>query len=95
MWQVLNRKAWFDQPRFLQGKVPDKSQYDDLLPFHAIESNDLNTKYWRSLDVRDWTKLHYSYDDFTPQSQAIIQTRLSTKNGTRPTWLHVSKNFTL
>jgi hypothetical protein len=66
MWQVLNRKAWFDQPRFLQGKVPDKSQYDDLLPFHAIESNDLNTEYWRSLDVRDWTKLHYSYDDLAP-----------------------------
>ncbi|KIL88341.1 hypothetical protein FAVG1_08420 [Fusarium avenaceum] len=72
MWQVLNWNAWFDQPRFLQGKVPDKSQYDDLLPFHAIESDDPDTGYWRSHDVRDWTRLHYSYDDLTPKAEVIL-----------------------
>ncbi|KAF5660864.1 tyrosinase precursor [Fusarium heterosporum] len=72
MWQALNWKSWFDQPRFIKGKVPDKSQYEDLLPFHAIETEDPSTGYWNSHGVRDWTKLNYQYDDLIPQPDAIL-----------------------
>ncbi|KAF5594587.1 uncharacterized protein FSUBG_9407 [Fusarium subglutinans] len=74
MWQSLNWGAWFDEPDFLKGtgKVEDKTQYDNLLPFHAIETEDPTTGYWTSRLVKDWTKLGYQYDDLRPQPDAIL-----------------------
>ncbi|TVY78681.1 Tyrosinase [Fusarium oxysporum f. sp. cubense] len=74
MWQALNWGAWFDEPEFLKGtgKVEDKTQDDDLLPFHAVETDDPKTGYWTSRHIRDWTKLGYQYDDLRPGPDAIL-----------------------
>ncbi|EXK27302.1 hypothetical protein FOMG_16120 [Fusarium oxysporum f. sp. melonis 26406] len=54
------------------GKVEDKTQDDDFLPFHAIEAEDPKTGYWTSRHIRDWTKLGYQYDDLRPGPDAIL-----------------------
>ncbi|KAI3577567.1 common central domain of tyrosinase-domain-containing protein [Fusarium oxysporum f. sp. albedinis] len=74
MWQTLNWGAWFDEPKFLKGtgKVEDKTQDDDLFPFHAVETDDPKTGYWTSRHIRDWTKLGYQYDDLRPGPDAIL-----------------------
>ncbi|KAF4337286.1 hypothetical protein FBEOM_8875 [Fusarium beomiforme] len=73
MWQALNWDAWFDEPDFLKntGNVPDKTQDDDLLPFHAISTDDPKKGYWTSRNCQDWTKLGYQYDDLIPSQSAI------------------------
>ncbi|KAG7419832.1 hypothetical protein LZL87_012354 [Fusarium oxysporum] len=74
MWQALNWGSWFGEPEFLKGtgKVEDKTQDDDLLPFHAIETEDPKAGYWTSRQIRDWTKLGYQYDDLRPRPDAIL-----------------------
>ncbi|KAH7147138.1 hypothetical protein B0J13DRAFT_622059 [Dactylonectria estremocensis] len=74
MWQALNWEAWFDTPAFLDNDAskPNPALYADLLPFHAIETDKPETGYWTSDGVRDWTELHYSYDDLKPRPEAIL-----------------------
>ncbi|KAJ4245277.1 hypothetical protein NW762_014147 [Fusarium torreyae] len=74
MWQCLNWEAWFDKAPYNQNveRVDDKKKEDPLLPFHREKTNDPTTGYWTSVDVRDWTKLNYQYDDLIPQPGAII-----------------------
>ncbi|KAF4461201.1 hypothetical protein FALBO_12005 [Fusarium albosuccineum] len=75
MWQALHWDAWFDKPGFLDNgaaSYPDPSKFDNLLPFHDIETDDPKTGYFTSEKVRDWTKLHYQYDDLKPKPEAIL-----------------------
>lgn len=53
---------WFDHPQ-----PKDPASNSPLLPFHV----DKNKNHWNSDMCRDWTKLHYEYDDLMPQPEAI------------------------
>ncbi|SCO82768.1 uncharacterized protein FRV6_06981 [Fusarium oxysporum] len=74
LWQALNWGAWFDEPELLKGtgKVEDKTQDDDLLPFHEIETENPKTGYWTLRHIRDWTKLGYQHDDLLHGPDAIL-----------------------
>ncbi|KZS90419.1 Di-copper centre-containing protein [Sistotremastrum niveocremeum HHB9708] len=71
IWQALNPNAWFDDPS--QQLVDNSGNWSTppgttdtpnsaLAPFHT----DTQGTYWIANDVRDWTKLGYSYPELQP-----------------------------
>lgn len=74
-WQALNWNKWWDSQQPLRENSPnvkDRTPDDFLEPFHTKDNGDVNTDVWTSNKARDWTKLHYQYDDLVPKSTAIL-----------------------
>lgn len=74
MWQVINWQAWWDtlEPKHSKPNQPNPTPHDPLVPFHNVSNGDPDKDYWTSDLARDWTKLHYQYDNLVPQPGAIL-----------------------
>lgn len=72
MWQALHWGLWWDKPENPTTDVPDTLPSDYLQPFHTTNNGDPAKDIWTSDLCRDWTKLHYQYDDLVPKPTAIL-----------------------
>lgn len=74
MWQALNWDKWWDlpEPEHEKPNVPDRTPETHLEPFHTKNDGNVDIDVWTSNLARDWTKLHYQYDDLVPEELAIL-----------------------
>ncbi|KAK7424587.1 hypothetical protein QQZ08_008597 [Neonectria magnoliae] len=72
IWQALHWDLWWDAKESAKpGIAPDATEDTLLHPFHTTTNGNKDTDVWTSKGVRDWTKLHYQYDDLEPKPSAL------------------------